>query len=108
MAAGSALSYRIRVINHGNTASDDWTLELRHVPRVPVYDGSGQLGTLIGSLAVPDGLQTGASVDLTIAATAPAGGGNWLVKTEVQLADGSYASPTGVVSMQLPLTTIAP
>ena len=76
MAAGSALSYRIRVINHGNTASDDWTLELRHVPRVPVYDGSGQLGTLIGSLAVPDGLQTGASVDLTIAATAPAGGGN--------------------------------
>lgn len=108
VTAGSQLSYEVRVTNHGNTASEGWTLELRNVPQVPVYDGSGQRGTLIGSLAVPDGLQPGAWVDLTVAATAPAGGGDWLVKTDVSLADDSYASPKGVVSMQLPLTTIAP
>lgn len=108
VVAGSQVSYGIRVTNRGNAVSSGWTVELHNVSAVPVYDGSGRLGAFMGSVAVPDGLQPGASIELTIAATAPAGAGDWFVKTDVRLADNSYASSGGVVSMQLPLTTIAP
>jgi N-acetylmuramoyl-L-alanine amidase len=103
--AGSAVSYQLRVTNHGNATSSGWTLQVHSVPAVPLYDGSGQLGSLMGSVAVPDGLQPGASVDLTVNALAPASAGNWLVKSDVRLADSSYASTAGVVSIQVPLTT---
>jgi hypothetical protein len=59
----------------------------------------------MGSVAVPDGLQPGASVNLTVNATAPATAGQWWVKADVKLADDSYASTAGVVSLQVPLTT---
>ena len=62
----------------------------------------------MGSVAVPDGLQPGASVDLTVNALAPATAGARLVKADVRLADSSYASTPGVVSLQIPLTTTAP
>ena len=106
--AGAQTSYRVRVTNRGNNASSDWTLELHNVPGVPVYDGSGQLGDFMGSVAVPDGLQPGASVDLTVNAPAPAVAGDWWVKADVRQADDSYASNAGVVSLQMPLTTTAP
>jgi hypothetical protein len=106
--AGSDLSYQIRVTNRGNVASSGWTLELHSVPWVPVYDGAPQLGEYMGSVGVPDGLEPGASVDLTIAATAPASAGAWWIKSDVRLADNSNASTTGVVSMQTPLTTTTP
>jgi hypothetical protein len=105
VAAGSPAPYTIRVTNRGNAASSGWRLRLHNVPFVPVYDGSGQLGTLMGSVAVPDGLQPGSSVNVTVNATAPASSGDWWVKTDVRLADDSYASAAGVVSLQLPLTT---
>lgn len=108
VTAGSQVSYGIRVTNRGNTPSSGWTLELHDVPAVPLYDGSGQLGNFMGSVVVPDGLQPGASVDLTIAGAAPAEAGDWLVKSDVRLADDSYASSAGVVSMQMPLTTTTP
>lgn len=106
--AGSPLSYRLRLTNRGNVPSSGWTLQLHAVPAVPVYDGSGQVGDLMGSVAVPDRLQPGASVDLTVNATAPALAGEWLVKSDVWLADASHASTAGVVPLQLPLTTTAP
>jgi hypothetical protein len=93
------------VTNRGNAASSGWTLELHSVLAVPVYDGSGQLGTLMGSVAIPNGLQPGQSVDLTVAVVAPASAGDWLVKSDVHLSDGSYLSTVGVVSLQTPLTT---
>ena len=105
VAPSSAQSYQLRVTNRGNVASSGWTLDLHSVPAVPLYDGSGQLGSLIGSVAVPDGLQPGQSVDLTVAAVTPVGQGNWLVKSDVRLLDNSYLSTVGVVSLQLPLTT---
>lgn len=108
VATGSPVSYGIRVTNRGNAPSSGWTLQLHSVPAVQLYDGSGQLGDFMGSVAVPDGLQPGASVDLTISGVAPASPGEWLVKSDVRLDDESYASPAGVVSMQIQLTTIAP
>lgn len=108
VSAGTAVPYRIRVTNRGNAESADWTLELHSVAAVPVYDGSGQLGTFMGSIAVPDGLQPGVSLDLTVVASVPAAAGEWLVKSDVRLPDDNYASSPGVVSMQLPLTTVAP
>lgn len=105
VAPGSAVTYQLRVTNRGNLVSSGWNLELHSVPAVAVYDGSGQLGSLIGSIAVPDGLQPGQSVDLTVAAVAPAGAGDWLVKSDVRLPDNSYLSTVGVVSLQLPLST---
>ncbi len=108
VAAGSNLAYRLKVTNRGNEPSNGWSLQLHNVPRVPVYDGSGQLGTLMGSVAVPDGLQPGASVELDVAASAPSAAGQWLVKSDVRLSDSTYASAAGVVSLQMPLTTVTP
>jgi hypothetical protein len=42
------------------------------------------------------------------AATAPPFIGQWLVKSDVRLPDNSYASAAGVVSVQMPLTTVTP
>jgi N-acetylmuramoyl-L-alanine amidase len=105
---GSSLSYRVKVTNRGNVASDGWTLQLHNVSKVPEYDGSGQLGSSMGSVAVPDGLGPGASVELVVDATAPSAAGTWLVKADVQLGDSSYASAHGVVVLQAALTTTAP
>jgi N-acetylmuramoyl-L-alanine amidase len=108
VASGSSVSYRVKVTNRGNQPSSGWALELRHVPAVAEYDGSGQLGLPTGSVAVPDGLGPGASVELTVNATAPALAGSWLVKSDVRLGDSSYASTHGVVVLQTALTTISP
>ncbi|HUR17099.1 MAG TPA: hypothetical protein VMZ33_07420, partial [Candidatus Limnocylindrales bacterium] len=86
----------------------DWTLQLRTVPAAPVYDGSGTHGALIGSVAVPDGLAAGQSVELTVNATAPAEAGSWLVKSDVRLVDDTLTSDLGVVALQVGLTTTSP
>lgn len=108
-AAGESLVYRIRLTNRGNLASAGWTLRLGAVPTAPLYDGSGEPGTEIGAVAVPDGLAPGASVELDIPAVAPADAGDWLVKADVALADATRLSDHGIVVLQMPLTTtIAP
>ena len=91
--------------NHGNAPSSGWTLQLHNVPAVPLYDGSGQLGSFMGEVAVPDGLAPGSSIVLEINARAPGDPGSWLVKADVRLTGGDYASTSGVVPMQMPLTT---
>ena len=108
-AAGGNATYRVRVTNRGNSTSDGWTLKLAAVSAVPLYDGSGAHGSEIGSVAVPDGLQPGQSVDLSVDATAPADVGDWLVKSDVILRNGDYMSDAGVAPLQVALTTtIAP
>ena len=106
--AGSDVDYRIRVTNRGNEPSNGWTLQLHNVPEVPLYDGSGQVGSMMGEIAVPDGLQPGASVDLLVDADAPAAAGDWLVKADVRLAGADNASTSGVAPLQVGLTTITP
>jgi N-acetylmuramoyl-L-alanine amidase len=103
--AESAVSYKVRVTNRGNAPSSGWSLQLRSVPGVPLYDGSGALGTLVGSAPVPDGLQPGASVDVTVSGVAPSAAGEWLIKSDVQLPGSTYASAAGIVPLQTPLTT---
>jgi N-acetylmuramoyl-L-alanine amidase len=105
--AASAVSYRIRVTNRGNQPSSGWSLQLHGVPAVEVYDGSEQLGALLGSSPVPDGLQPGASIELTVSGPAPSAAGDWLIKSDVQMDGGAYASARGVASLQIPLTTSA-
>jgi N-acetylmuramoyl-L-alanine amidase len=106
---GSSVSYGIRVTNRGNAVSNGWSLRLGAVPAVALYDGSPSPGALVGSVAIPDGLQPGQSVDLTVPGTAPATVGSWLLKTDVRLSDNSSLADQGIVPLQLPLTTtIAP
>ncbi len=105
VAPGSSVTYRIRVTNRGNVASSGWRLRLGAVAGVPVYDGSEDPGMAIGSVTVPDGLRPGQSVTLDVPATAPSTTGDWLVKTDIRLADASPLATIGVVSLQAPLTT---
>jgi N-acetylmuramoyl-L-alanine amidase len=108
VASGSTVEYQIRVTNRGNQPSNGWTLELRDVESTPLYDGSGARGSLMGSQSVPDGLAPGASIDVTVSAVAPSAAGEWLVKSDVRLPNGSYASDEGVVALQTALTTVTP
>ena len=108
VAAGSAAQYKVRVTNRGNVPTDEWTLQLGIVPQVPVYDGSGAHGTLIGSTPVPDGLAPGQSAELTVDTTVPSEPGSWLVKSDVVLVGGAFASDSGVVPLQVGLTTTSP
>ncbi len=107
-AAGSAITYHLRLTNRGNRSSEGWTLRLGAVPGVPVYDGSGAHGDLIGQIDVPDGLAPGQSVDLEVPAVAPASAGYWLVKADIVLADGTRFADLGIVPLQVPLTTTTP
>lgn len=100
-----ALTYHVRLTNRGNTPSNGWTLVLGTVPAVQLYDGSGAHGTPVGSIAIPDGLGPGQSVDLDVPVTAPPDAGDWLVKADVRLADDSYLSDAGIVPLQMRLTT---
>ena len=104
---GDPLSYTIRLTNRGNVPSQGWSLRLGAVPAVPLYDGSGEYGEQIGASNVPDGLQPGASVNLSVPATAPATVGEWLIKADIVTNGGSHLSDAGIVALQMPLTTTA-
>jgi N-acetylmuramoyl-L-alanine amidase len=107
VAKGAQGNYQVKVTNTGNTTSNGWQLELHSVAAVPLYDGSGAVGSLMGSVAIPDGLAPGASTTLTVNATAPSTAGAWLVKADVNIggANRPYLSQRGVVALQVPLTT---
>ena len=62
----------------------------------------------MGSVAVPDGLQPGASVELEVAASAPRQPGSGWSSRTCDWLDSAYASAAGVVSLQMPLTTVTP
>lgn len=107
--AGDNVSFGIRVTNRGNKPSNGWTLRLGAVPWVPLYDGSPAPGNLVGSVAIPNGLQPGQSVDLVVNGVAPPTAGSWWLKTDVRLADNTSLADEGIVALQLALTTtIAP
>jgi N-acetylmuramoyl-L-alanine amidase len=105
ITVGSQASYRVRITNRGNEPSSQWRLQLHNVPAVPLYDGSGALGSLMGQVDVPDGLPPGQSVDVQIEAQAPSTAGSWLVKADIRMPGGAYASTSGVVPLQVGLTT---
>lgn len=56
---------------------------------------------------IPDGLAPGQTVELAFNdVPVPAAAGQWLVKADVRLADGSHLAPRGVVALQTGLTTV--
>jgi hypothetical protein len=104
--AGGSVSYKIRVINRGMATASGWKLEARYVPAVTLYDGSPNVGELLGSASVPTLSRGGlAAVRLTVPAPPP---GDWLVKFDVVQADGTSLSDLGSPMLQLPLTVAAP
>jgi N-acetylmuramoyl-L-alanine amidase len=107
VAAGGAADYQVQITNTGNLTSTGWQLQLHSVPAVPFYDGSEAIGELMGSVAIPDGLAPGASITLTVHATAPPAAGAWLVKADTWIGGVArpYLSQRGVVALQVPLTT---
>jgi N-acetylmuramoyl-L-alanine amidase len=106
-AAGGPADYQLQLTNTGNQTSAGWRLQLHSVAAVPFYDGSDNVGGLMGAVDIPDGLAPGQSVTLTIHATAPPTAGAWLVKGDVFVggSDRPYLSQRGVVAIQVPLTT---
>jgi N-acetylmuramoyl-L-alanine amidase len=106
VTAGATARYVVRVTNRGNRRSSGWALELRAARRVPLYDGSDNLGALIGSKRLPDGLAPGQSVDVSVDVTAPSKG-EWLVKAGLHVggSDRPHLSQRGVPVLQTSLRT---
>jgi N-acetylmuramoyl-L-alanine amidase len=102
-ARGAKVPYSVRVTNTGNRPSSGWTLDLRAVRAVPLYDGSEQAGEVVASRRIPDGLAPGQSVDVKLTATAPAVVGDWLLKAGVRTSASSRAS---LVSRGVPLLQV--
>ena len=108
---GGTADYRMQLTNRGNTPSAGWVLEARMVTAAPgqPYDGSPVSGTLVAQTAVPNGLKPGQSVAEALnGVPVPTVAGNWLVKFDVRLPDGTTLQDHGVVGPQLPLTTVEP
>ncbi len=106
-AAGGPADYQVALTNTANLTSAGWQLQLHSVTAVAFYDGSDNIGDLMGAVAIPDGLLPGQSVTLTVHGTAPSSAGAWLVKGDVFIGgvNRPYLSQRGVVAIQVPLTT---
>jgi len=106
---GVLADYRLGLTNSGNRTSSGWRLRASVVPAVPLYDGSEQVGTVLGSAPIPDGLSPGASTSVRLdGLTLPKEPGQWLVKFDVVLPDGDTLGRHGVVGPQLPVDTVGP
>jgi N-acetylmuramoyl-L-alanine amidase len=105
VAASATSGFAYRLTNTGRLATSGWHLELRLVPAVAVYDGSGERGELLASVPVANSLAPGARTTLSLNNVTMPPAGEWLVKADIRLSDGSYLSDRGIVSLQVPLTT---
>ncbi|CAN5787226.1 hypothetical protein BH24CHL8_BH24CHL8_08220 [soil metagenome] len=109
VAPGASADYRFRLTNAGNRSSSGWHLRASLVPAVPLYDGSADVGKVLGTVPIEDGLAPGASTSVQLAGlTLPDEPGQWLVKFDVVLPDGVTLGQHGVVGPQLAVTTVGP
>ncbi|MDQ3491637.1 MAG: N-acetylmuramoyl-L-alanine amidase [Chloroflexota bacterium] len=100
-------AYRMRLMNSGNRPSSGWQLRASVVPAVPLYDGSDEVGAVLGTVPIPDGLAPGAAASVLLdGLTLPAEAGDWLVKFDVILPNGGTLGQHGVVGPQVPIRTI--
>lgn len=107
ISQGELAAYRFGLTNSGNRTSSGWRLRASLVPAAPLYDGSGRVGTVLGTAQIPDGLRPGASTFVRLdGLTLPEEPGDWLVKFDVLLPDGDTLGRHGVVGPQLPVTTV--
>lgn len=107
--AGASAAYSFQVTNSGNRTSSGWRLRASVVPAVAYYDGSPRVGTVLGTVEIPDGLEPGASTSISLDGLAlPQEAGDWLVKFDVELPDGDTLGRHGVVAPQVAVTTVVP
>jgi N-acetylmuramoyl-L-alanine amidase len=99
---GDSVSYAVHVTNKGQAVASGWTLEAAIVPAVPLYDGTGARGELLSSAPIAQ-LTRGGAATLALSFPAPLAG-EWLVKFDVRLPDGTYMSDRGSPPLQLPLS----
>lgn len=105
VAPGGDATVRVRVQATGRDPLVGWRLEARLVPRVPVLDGSGRRGTLVGSVRVPR-LRPGQAHDLVVPVTMPEVSRDWLLTLDLVRRD-TRLGRRGIVQPQLPISTIA-
>ncbi len=103
VVAGEALVGTVEVTSRGMSPARGWSIDLHAVPGVEFYDGSGRRDEHLGSMVLPD-LAPGESVQVEMALVAPTAAGDWIIKADVRLADGSYLSDRGSPALQLHLT----
>ncbi len=101
---GDEATVRVRVHATGREALGGWRLEARLVPRVPVLDGSGRRGTLVGSVRVPR-LRPGQARALDVPITMPDASRDWLLTLDLVRGD-TRLGRLGIVQPQLPISTI--
>ncbi len=100
-------AYRMRITNSGNRTSMGWQLRASVVPAVPFYDGSHEVGSVLGTVPIEDGLAPGAVTSVHLdGLTLPDEAGDWLVKFDVILPNGDTLGRHGVVGPQLPVRTV--
>jgi hypothetical protein len=104
--AGSRSRVAVRLRATGRDALVGWRLEARLVRAVPVLDGSGAHGRLVGSVRVPR-IAPGRARDLVVLIDLPQAGGDWLLKLDLVRGD-KRLSRRGIVQPQLRVTTAAP
>jgi hypothetical protein len=103
---GGEATVRVRVHATGRDALAGWRLEARVVRRVPVLDGSGRRGTLVGSVRVPR-LRPGQARDLVVPITMPDAARDWLITLDLVRGD-TRLGRLGIVQPQLPVSTLSP
>lgn len=104
VVAGEALVATVEITSRGMSPARGWSLDLHAAPGVEFYDGSGRRDEQLGSMPLPD-LARGESVQVEVALMAPTAAGDWIIKADVRLPDGSYLSDRGSPALQLTLTT---
>ena len=102
---GSA-TVRVRVTATGHQALTGWRLEARVARAVPVLDGTGAPGRLVGSVALGAPLAPGRSRELAIRVTMPGEARHWLLKLDLVRGSTRLAA-RGTVQPQVRTTTAA-
>lgn len=104
--AGGEATVEVRIRATGRRALVGWRLEARLVPAVPVLDGSGARGRLVGWVMVGS-LASGTARDLRVPITMPDEPRAWLLKLDL-VRDGTRLSRRGVVQPQLRISSVHP
>jgi hypothetical protein len=96
----------VRIRATGRDALEGWRLEARLVRAVPVLDGSGKAGRLVGSVPLAS-LAPGRARDTEVHIGLPDEAGHWLVKLDLVRGD-TRLSRRGIVQPQIRIATATP
>jgi N-acetylmuramoyl-L-alanine amidase len=107
VAPGGKATVGVRLTATGHLPLSGWHIEARVVHAVPVIDGTGAIGRLVGSVALGGPLAPGDSRDLTFTVTMPPEARHWLLKLDLVRGSTRLAA-RGIVQPQLRVTTGAP